>query len=540
MSSRSEHTVRRITRVAWVLGLLLLVVSAFGALSWLEKPTENAAAAEPRLDKVPQSYLEALQTGFTQVADVVKPSVVFIAVEQKPEEAQLEEQEPGTPEGGPERWRRLLPPELREFFFPPDQEQPEVAPPAPGRPGRTRPAPRIPMGQGSGVIIDPSCYILTNNHVVGNATSVTVFLANGESYPAEVTGTDKLTDLAVIKIKADRVLPAATLGDADQAQVGWWVMAIGYPFGGSRFGGRFDPAQRFEPTVTVGVISATHRQIESDIPGRPFRDLIQTDASINLGNSGGPLVNVKAEVVGINQAIFSNSLSPGNIGVGFAIPVNARTKEIIESLKGGKPVVRGQLGILVAPLTPTLKEVYGADHGVFVEEVQPDGAASRAGLKAEDVITSYGGRKVTSVDEFVTWVQNSSPDAAVDVEVLRDGKPKTISVTVAPLSLEPAAPKQTAAAPNKLGLEVATLPKEQAQELELPGGVRVLSVEPFGDAARAGLQEGDIILKINRQPVTDVESYRRVVETLEKGDPVALRVWREGRTYTAQIERLSK
>jgi len=539
MSYSADHPTRRITRIAWALGLLLILVSAFAAVSWLERPAQDAAAADTRADKVSQSYLEALQSGFTRVAEAIKPSVVFIVVEQKPEQASAEEEGPGAlGQPGIERWRRLLPPELRDFFSPPGSGE-SLPPGVEARP-RIRQAPRIPMGEGSGVIIDTSGYILTNNHVVGNAATVTVYLADGKSYPAEVIGADKISDLAVIKIKPDRPLPAAKLGDADQAEVGAWVMAVGYPFGGSRFGGRFDPAQRFEPTVTVGVVSATHRQIESDIPGRPFRDLIQTDAAINLGNSGGPLVNIRAEVIGINQAIFSSGFSPGNIGVGFAIPVNAHTKEIIESLKGGKPVPRGQLGVLVAALTPALRKDYEADHGVFIEEVQPDTPASRAGLKAEDVITKYNGKKVTSVDEFVTWVQNTRPDSTVEVEVLRDGKPKTFQVTLEALSFEVARAKPQEAKADRLGLIVEDLSKEEAQELELPGGVRIVSMDPLGDGARAGLQRGDIIIKIRRQPVADVKAYRQLVADLKKGDPVTMRVWRQDRTFTAQIERLSQ
>jgi serine protease Do len=526
-------------RIAWVLGLLLVLVSTVVAVTWLARPTPGTAAGDTEFDIASQSYLEALQSGFTSIADRVKPSVVFIVVEQKVERAEVQEDDVRI--YGDPRWRDMLPPELRDFFYPGPDDDEGRADPWRLDPRRQRQrTPRIPMGQGSGVIIDTSGYVLTNNHVVGNAAKVTVYVAGGDSYSAEVVGTDKLTDLAVIKIEPKGELHAAKLGDADEGKVGSWVMAVGYPFGGTRFGGRFDPAQRWEPTVTVGVISATHRQIPSDNVGRPFRDLIQTDASINLGNSGGPLVNVKAEVIGINQAIFSSPMSPGNIGVGFAIPVNAGTKEIIESLKGGEPVVRGQLGVLVAPLTSTLQEVYGADHGVFVEEVMPDTPASRGGLKAEDVITDYDGGKVTSVDQFVTLVQTTKPGTTVELEVVRDGKPKTVEVTVEALSFEVATAKPKEAKADRLGLTVEDLSQEEAEEAELSAGVRITSVDPLGDGARAGIGPGDIIVKINRQPVTDVKSYRDVLADLEKGDPIAIRVWRQGRLSTAQIDQLSQ
>jgi S1-C subfamily serine protease len=365
-------------------------------------------------------------------------------------------------------------------------------------------------------------------------------LANGESYPAEVTGTDAISDLAVIKIEPKSRLVAAKLGNADTCKPGSWAMAIGFPFGGQRFGGRFDEALRFEPTVTVGVISATNRQLESEIAGRPFRNLIQTDAPINPGSSGGPLVNIRAEVIGINQAIFTSGPVGGNIGVGFAIPIDENTKAIIESLKGGEPVVRGQLGVLVSPLTPTLKSVYGAEEGVFVEEVQPETPAAKGGVKAEDIILRYNGKPVASVDQFVTAVQNTKPGKTVEMQVLRDGKKQDLKVTVEALSLEQARKEPTKAEGGKLGLLLESLPADRASEIGLAGGVIVRSVSPMGAAARAGVQQGDVIVKINRQQITDVASFKAAEGGLKKGDPVAIRIWRGDRMFTAQIERLEE
>jgi len=251
-------------------------------------------------------------------------------------------------------------------------------------------------------------------------------------------------------------------------------------------------------------------------------------------------VNVRGEVIGVNQAIFTSAPWGGNIGVGFAIPINAQTKHVIEALKRGKSVVRGQLGVLVSPLTPTLKSVYGAEDGVFVEEVQPDTPASRGGLKGEDVIVKYDGKRVTSVDQFVGMVQTTEPEKTVSIDVIRDGKPTRVEVTIEALTLDVAAREPTREESNRLGLTVETLPKEDAEEMGLPGGVRVLSVDPLSDGARAGLRPGDVIVKINRERVADVGSYKRVVESLKKGDPVAIRVWRADRIHTAQIERLSE
>jgi len=290
------------------------------------------------------------------------------------------------------------------------------------------------------------------------------------------------------------------------------------------------------------VISATGRQIESDIPGRPFRDLIQTDAPINPGNSGGPLVNIRAEVIGINQAIFTASPFGGNIGVGFAIPIDARTKDVIKTLKGGATVVRGQLGVQVKPLTPALKTNYEAKNGVFVDAVQADSPAAKAGVKAEDVITRYAGKEVTSSDQFVTMVQGTKPGTVVDLAVLRSGKPQTIKVTIGAYTPEAPEKKPPAAEQTKLGISVEPLPEDQAREMDVAGGVRVRDVNPMGDGARAGLQKGDVIVKVNRDEIKTVEGYQRAVSELKRGDAVVIRAWtrRANGVTTFEIDSLSE
>jgi serine protease Do len=515
MFSDQRSARKQLIRATWPVGLVIILLLGVGAITWLVRPLQSRAeaGAPPEV-----ATLEAVQAGFNWMAESVKPAVVFIEVEQKSKGE-------GVAQEGP---KMELPDPLRDFFgreFPfPRQSVPQVP----------------SMGQGSGVVVDPAGYILTNNHVVGSAAKVTVHLADGQSYPAEVTGTDALSDLAVIKIEPKGRLAAAKLGNAETCKAGSWAMAIGFPFGGQRFGGRFDEALRYEPTVTVGVISATNRQLESDIPGRPFRNLIQTDAPINPGSSGGPLVNIRAEVIGINQAIFTSGPVGGNIGVGFAIPIDESNKAIIESLKGGEPIVRGQLGVLVSPLTPTLKSVYGAEQGVFVEEVQSDTPASRGGLKAEDVILSYNGKPVSSVDQFVTAVQNTKPGKTAEIQVLRDGKRQGLKVTVEALSLEQAKKEATKAEGGKLGMTVESVPADRSAEIGIAGGVVVRSLNPMGAAARAGVQPGDIINKINRRQITDIASYRSAEEALQKGDPVAIRIRRGDRMFTAQIEGLEE
>lgn len=558
---------KRLTRIGLTAALVAALLCVVGAIIWVERSPRGVADAASPADL---AALESIERGFNWLAESVKPAVVFIEAEQAPPAERPEDElGPGPftlpPGVDPDQFPPWLRDWFRDFYGPEGRGGPEAGPEVgPGAPSpRFRspldpgtpsprlqprsPRPRMPsVGQGSGVVIDPDGYIVTNNHVVGSAANIRVHLPSGETYPAEVVGTDKISDLAVIKIDPDEPLVAAKLGDSDAAKVGSWAMAIGYPFGArgySGYGGgsgRFDEPLRYEPTVTVGVISALERQIESDIPGRPFRHLIQTDAPINPGSSGGPLLNVRGEVIGINQAIFTNPFGGGNIGVGFAIPIDSANKEIIGSLKRSEVVVRGQLGVEILPVTRSINQVYGADHGVFVARVLPDSPAARGGLKDEDIVLEYDAKKVTSVDQFVGWVQRTRPGSTAKVEVLRDGKPVTLKVTVAALAMDTAEERPKAVEKDKLGLTVETLPTDVADEMELAGGALVRSANPMGDAFRSGVRQGDVIVKINRQAVTDVGSYGRIVEGLEVGDPVVIRARRGDRYVTAQIERLSE
>jgi len=228
--------------------------------------------------------------------------------------------------------------------------------------------------------------------------------------------------------------------------------------------------------------------------------------------------------------------------VGFAIPINLHTREVIRKLKSGEAVVRGQLGVLVKELTPALRGVYGANNGVFVDSIQPDSPAAKAGLKPEDVIVSFNGKKVTSSDEFVTMVQGTKPGTVATIEVLRAGSPESLKVTVGAYTAEVAEKKPAAAERAKLGLSVEELPEDAAREIGVPGGVRVRSVNPLGDGARAGLQAGDVIVKINRETIKDLTDYERVVAKLSKGDAVVIRAWRRrsGSITTFEIDSLSE
>jgi serine protease Do len=516
---------KRRVRIAWVVLVLVPLLSLVLAATWFGRQlgSGGVAVAAPPADL---QGVESVERGLEWVAEAIKPSVVFVEVEQK-----VQPEEQGQGQQAPPGWQDFFGPGL-PFPF----SRPEQMPQTPQR------SPSFPVvGQGSGVIIDPNGYIITNDHVVGDAATVTVHLAHGESYAADVVGSDKLTDLAVIKIEPKRALVAAKLGDASEAKVGSFAMAVGYPFGGSGSHGRFDEELRYEPSVTLGVISATNREIEnSDIPGRPFRNLLQTDAPINPGNSGGPLVNMHGEVIGINQAIFTSGRSGGNIGVGFAIPIDAQSKEVVARLRGGQPVVRGRIGVEIEAVTEPIKHDYHVTYGVFVNRVEPDSPGAKAGIKADDVITSYMGKKVTSQGEFVNWVMGTKPGTAAEIGLIRNRKPMTVRVTVAELTPESIAKAPAASENRKLGLTVVPLSEEQASKAGVTGGVLVKDVDPVSDGARAGVQPGDIILKVRGEEVNDVESYRRIVDTLKAGEPLTMRVWHKGRIFTAQVDRLSE
>jgi serine protease Do len=380
---------------------------------------------------------------------------------------------------------------------------------------------------GSGVIVDPKGYIVTNYHVVERADKIRVSLMGDPpsvSYPAKVIGTDKETDLAVIKIDAGRNLPAAKIGNSDSMSVGDWVLAIGSPFG-------------LEESVTAGIVSAKGRNI---VPGRQFQSFIQTDAAINPGNSGGPLVNLDAEIIGINTAIYTQSY--GYQGVGFALPSNTVAQVYNQLIGPEHRVARGSIGVeFNAQPNPSVARVYGIKSGVIISNVIANGPAAKAGLKTGDAITAVNGKEVRTGDELVGEISNAKPGSNVKLSYLRDGKPGDASVTVedrmklfgSRLGLtdeepeEDATPKET-----KLGINVRDLSPEAATRLGVSGGkgVQVTDVKPdsFGDTVQ--LQRGDVILEINKLPVTDSAAFEKLQAQLKSGQDVVLLVRPRGST----------
>lgn len=374
---------------------------------------------------------------------------------------------------------------------------------------------------GSGFIIDKEGYIFTNNHVVEKADEIRVKLNNGKEYVAKIVGTDPKTDLGLIKIEPEEDLPTVDMGDSDNLQVGEWVIAIGNPFGLSQ-------------TVTVGVISALARFIGQG----PYDNFIQTDASINPGNSGGPLINIEGKVIGINAAILPGRQG-GNIGIGFAIPINM-AKNILEDLKSGKGVRRGWLGVVIQNLTPELAKALGLDEteGALVSDVAKDGPAEKAGIKQGDVITSFNGEKIKSYDVLPRVVASRKPGDSAEVVVLRNGKRKTFDITLGNLKTgeKQMAKKEGEEESEELGINVRDITPELARALKLKSeeGVVVVEVDQGGAAAKAGLRRGDIIEKMNHNETKNVDDFKEELDKSKDDEPILL-VVRRGDSSTFMV-----
>jgi serine protease Do len=388
---------------------------------------------------------------------------------------------------------------------------------APGAPNGSRIA-----SLGSGFIIDPSGLIVTNNHVIANAEQVTVTLSDDTTMQAQIVGRDPVTDLALLKIDAKTPLPAASWGDSGAARVGDWVLAIGNPFG---LGG----------TVTAGIISATARDIHSG----PYDDFLQTDASINRGNSGGPMFNLAGEVIGINTAIYSPS--GGSIGIGFAIPT-ALARPIIEQLKATGKVERGWIGARIQPVTDDIAESVGLDkaRGAMIASIDPGSPAAQAKLQPGDVILSYDGKPIERSRQLPRFVAASPPDKPVKATIWRDGKEHEVEMKVA--ALDPNRPAPPPPEPEKpkppqavdvFGLKLTKLTPELRKQFSLPDrakGVVVLEVPPNSPGSAQGLRPGDLIVAVGHAAVANPEQVPQLAAAAKKAGQkkVLVRVEREG------------
>jgi serine protease Do len=370
--------------------------------------------------------------------------------------------------------------------------------------------PRTVRSLGSGFIINPNGYIVTNNHVVDGATTIQVKTAAGRELPAKVVGRDSKTDLALIKVEATG-LPVIPLGDSSRLQVGEPVMAIGNPFG-------------LEQTVTSGIVSAIGRVIGQG----PYDDFIQTDASINPGNSGGPLIDPRGQAVGINAAIFSQS--GGSVGIGFAIPVD-QAKSVVAQLAESGHVARGWLGVTIQPVTAELAKGFGLpdQSGALVASVQEGSPAARAGVKAGDVITQYDGHKVSRSSELPRMVADTPAGRPVPITIVRGGKPVSLSAKIAALEEEPGPIAARSQEKQNLGLGVETLTPGVARELGLPPGrgVVVRSVGDASPAADAGIRPGDVLVEVDHQRVASVAEMKRVLDRHPDNTPVVVLLRRD-------------
>ena len=378
---------------------------------------------------------------------------------------------------------------------------------------------------GSGVIVNPDGYILTNNHVVEGASDVQVTLSDKRSLKAKIIGTDPRTDIAVLKIPASN-LSTVTLGDSTKAKVGDIVLAIGDPFG-------------IGETVTMGIVSATgRRDLRLEGP-EGYEDFIQTDASINPGNSGGALVNTRGELIGINTAIISNG-GGGNQGIGFAVPVNMARTVMEQILKTGK-VTRGFLGVSIQEVTPDLAKAFNlpSAEGALVGDVSPDSPGAKAGLQKGDVITALNGQKIADYHDLRLRISQTAPNTSVKLDVYRNGQKQQMTATLGefPEKTQTAESSQQGEAPALEGVQVENLNSDIAQQLNLPPGthgVVITRVDPDSAAAETGLQRGDVIQEVNRKAVNNVEQFRAAVRAASNG-PLLLLLNRGGNTQYVVI-----
>lgn len=379
-------------------------------------------------------------------------------------------------------------------------------------------------GLGSGFFINKQGYILTNNHVVENATEIIVTTNRGNEFKARVVGSDAKTDIALIKVDAARDWPVAPLGDSNGVKVGEWVMAIGNPFG-------------FDHSVTAGIVSAKGRFISGN-----YDDFLQTDASINPGNSGGPLIDLRGEVVGVNSAIFTRTGT--SMGIGFAIPINL-VKDEVDMLRTSGKVVRGWLGILVQKVTPDIADAMGLGEprGALVADVLKDGPARAAGIQRGDVIVAYNNQPIGDSQELPLMVGHTLVGHTASVRIIRNKTAKDLTVTITASreqEFASAAGEEGAVPPEKsaLGLSVKDLTPQLSSELGIAdqNGVVVSSVKPGSSGDEAGIRAHDLILEVNRQTVKDVASYERALKAGGKGKIVLLLVKREDSTLYMPVK----
>ena len=447
--------------------------------------SSNLYAAEAPSPQVRKTDLD-----FPEIAARISPAVVYIEAE-KVQRVQVRGFFDDLPLD--DFWRR--------FFNEPEDRETE----------------RRSTSSGTGFFINPDGYLITNNHVVENSVKVTVTDLEGKDYQAEVIGTDAETDLALLKVEG-RNFPFANLGDSESLQVGEWVVAIGNPLG-------------LTHTVTAGIVSAKGRLFPQELINLTYQDFIQTDAAINRGNSGGPLLNMNGDVIGINAIIFGPS--GGNIGIGFAISSDL-AKKVIGQLRENGRVVRGYLGVTVYAVTEDTKEIHQVKEarGAVVDEVEEDSPAAKADLQRYDVITEVDGQPVEDQNDLTFKIAEIKPGTKVNVTVVRDGKEQTIPIKIAEKGTreEPAEPEEPSGTELGLGVDEMTPRLARRYGYRTTEGLVITEIKQGSEAARKGLQRGDLILDADKVPMKTVKDLEKIINKKKAGQVVLLRIRREGRS----------
>jgi len=460
---------------------LLVAVAAFG---WGYFFRDILSQKETKVYAAPAKHIVSLPD-FSGIAEDVNPAVVTI------ESTTIFEHPYINPFANDDFFR---------FFFGPGYQ--------------SQPKKQKQVSWGSGFIISPDGYIITNNHVIDKAKKIVITLKDGRKFDAEVIGTDPEIDIALLKIKAKN-LKYVPLGDSDKVKVGEWVIAIGNPL-------------MYDHTVTAGIISAKGRKL-----GSGLESFLQTDAAINFGNSGGPLVNMKGEVIGVNTAISAQGQN-----IGFAVPINM-VKEIIPDLKKYGKVERGALGVTVSKLTDTDKKAFGVDHGALVQSVQPGMAADKAGIKPYDIIVKVDGKDIKTNDDLVKIISSRKPNEKVKITVVRNGREKTITVVldsrndfISPNTTKNNDKKEETpkSIKDKLGFSIMDITPRLKYRLRIPddvNGVVITNIDTMSEAYDKFLRDGAVITELNRKPVSSASQFIREIEKMKKGDIIILKVYQE-------------
>ena len=502
---RSNPPHRRGKKVKYALTLVAAAMSGALVTSQVIDPAFSAVAPKPAKAEPAWTNATLKARSFADLIEQVRPAVVNISTSGK---VAMMGGAPGPHFNRPELPFQAPPGSGLDEFFRRFFEQ---------RPPNAEGAPDV-QALGSGFIIDPTGYVVTNNHVVEGADQITVILNDGTRLAAALKGRDTKTDLALLKVESQKPLPYVEFGDSDDARAGDWVIAIGNPFG---LGG----------TATTGIISARGRDIQSG----PFDDYIQIDAPINRGNSGGPLFDTSGRVIGINTAIFSPN--GGNVGIGFAIP-SKMARSVLDQLRATGKVERGWLGVQIQVVTEDIAKGLGLKEtkGALVAAVQPDSPAAKAGVRPGDVIVEYNGEEVTRLKDLPRLVAETKADAKVRIKVWRDGKERALKAVIAAMPSDELVAANdgadSARSAGKIGLSLAALTPEMRQRYRLSAnteGVLIVGVRPDSPAAKKGLRPGDTIVMVGQIQVSDPKEVVREVEkaTADERDAVLFLVQRD-------------